>query len=202
MKKSIAAIATLVIFSVCLVHAGDQQLEQRVAALEKQVAELKAALAPVIEQSRTEQIVERQRDAARERMRRDSEIYSRDELREIEALYQVANKEWKSQNGKDSLKELIRKYDKANRTGCALLYLGQMSRGEEQEEYLLQAIEDFSDCYYGDGVQVGAYARYCLAFHYKEAGENDKASALFSEIRKQYPDAIDHKGRLLSDSMD
>ena len=131
-------------------------------------------------------------------MRKDSEIYSRDELKEIENLYQVANKQWRTEEGKDSLKKLINKYDKANRTGCALLYLGQMSKGEEREEYLKQTIADFSDCYYGDGVQVGAYARYYLAYHYKESGNTKKAAELFDEIGELYPNAIDHKAKLLS----
>jgi len=194
MKKTIIAI---VVASACIAHA-DSNLEQRVAALEKEVAELKAALGPFLEKEKAEQIVAQQRDHARERMRKDAESYSRDELQEIEGLYQVANKQWRTEEGKESLQQLISKYDKANRTGCALLYLGQMSQGEERENYLKQAIADFSDCYYGDGVQVGAYARYYLAYQYKEAGEEAKAAELFKEIGELYPNAIDHKGKLLT----
>ena len=142
-----------------------------------------------------EKQIEDQKSKARERMRKDSEEYSRDELREIERLYQVANKQWRTEAGKDSLKRLIDKYDKANRTGCALLYLGQMSKDEEREEYLTVAINDFSDCFYGNGVKVGAYARFYLAHHYKEEGETSKAKNLFDEIRKDYPNAIDHRGK-------
>ena len=195
MKRTIIAI---VIASACVAHANPK-LETRVAELEKEVAELKASLAPVLSEVKAKGIADQQRVKAKMRMRKDSEIYSRDELREIESLYQVANKQWRSQEGKDSLKELIEKYDKANRTGCALLYLGQMSKGEEREEYLKQAIEDFSDCFYGDGVQVGAYARYYLAYHYKESGKQNKADKLFAELEQQYPEAIDHEGRLLQD---
>lgn len=195
MKRTITAI---LIASACVAHANPE-LENRVAELEKEVAELKTALAPVLAEAKVEEIAVQQRTKAKERMRKDSEIYSRDELKEIESLYQVANKQWKSQEGKDSLKVLIEKYDKANRTGCALLYLGQMSKGKEREEYLKQAIDNFSDCFYGNGVQVGAYARYFLGYHYKESGEQDKADKLFAELEQQYPDAIDHKGNLLSD---
>ncbi|MBT8046336.1 MAG: hypothetical protein KJN67_04135, partial [Pontiella sp.] len=180
-----------------IAHA-DPKLEKRVADLEKEVAELKAALAPVMEKAKAEQIVAQQRNEARTRMRMDSEVYSRDELKEIESLYQVANKQWKTEEGKESLKKLISKYHKANRTGCALLYLGQMSKGEEREDYLKQAIEDFSDCFYGNGVQVGAYARYYLAYHYRESGEKKKAAGLFKELGELYPNAINHKGKLLS----
>jgi hypothetical protein len=51
---------------------------------------------------------------------------------------------------------------------------------------------------YGDGVQVGAYARFLLGLELKENGENVKANALFEEIRKDYPYAVDHHG----DSLD
>lgn len=188
----------MVLAGSVMAHANPN-LEKRVAELEKEVAELKATLAPIMAEAKAKETAAQQRTKAKERMRKDSEIYSKEELREIEGLYQVANRQWRTQEGKDSLKVLIKNYDKANRTGCALLYLGQMSKGEEREEYLKQAIKDFSDCFYGNGVQVGAYARYYLAYHYKDSGEQEKADQLFAELEKQYPNAIDHKGRVLSD---
>ena len=194
MKRTIIAV---IVASAFIAHA-DPKLEKRITELEKEVAELKTALAPVLIEVRAKEIAGQQRLEAKKRMRKDSEIYSRDELREIEKLYQVANKQWRSKEGRDSLKELIKKYDKANRTGCALLYLGQMSKGEEQEKYLKQAIEGFSDCFYGNGVQVGAYARYYLAYHYKNAGDKSKAKKMFAELEEEYPNAINHKGKLLS----
>jgi hypothetical protein len=63
------------------------------------------------------------------------------------------------------------------------------------------AIRDFGDCYYGSGVQVGAYARLYLGFYYKDLGKGDEAKALFDEIRKNYPDAVNHKGNRLLDSL-
>jgi len=174
-------------------------LEKRIAELEERVAELDSSTAPAVAKLNAEQRVNGQRAKAKERMRKDSSIYSREQLREIETLYQVANRKWQSQEGKDSLKQLIEKFDKANRTGCALLYLGQMSKGREREEYLQKAIDGFSDCCYGDGVQVGAYARYYLAYYYKENGQTKKAEELLEEIKSKYPDAINHKGRLLAD---
>ena len=100
--KKITTALIITIATACIVHA-DTKLEKRVAELEKEVAELKTALAPVMEKAKTEQIVAQERGKAKSRMRKDSEIYSRDELREIEKLYQVANKQWRSQEGKDSL---------------------------------------------------------------------------------------------------
>ena len=176
-------------------------LEKRVQKLEQRVAELEAIVAPVLAKTQIEKQVEKQRMMARDRMRKDAAVYTPDQLREIETLYQVANRKWRSQEGKDSLKELVSKFDKANRTGCALLYLGQMSAGKEKQQYLQKAIDGFSDCYYGDGVQVGPYARLHLAHYCKQQGEDEKAEKLFKEIADKYPHAIDHQGRPLSDSL-
>ncbi len=139
------------------------------------------------------------RERARKRFLEDRKIYSSEELREIERLYQVANKKWKSPEARESLKLLIEKYPKANRTGCAIMYLGQMSSGQERETYLKLAIKDFSDCYYGSGVQVGAYARLYLADYYSKIGKDDEAQLLYKEIRTHYPDAINHRGKPLSE---
>ncbi len=171
--------------------------ERRIQDLEKRIEVLESSIKPVAEREKARKTAEQQRIKARERMRLDSKTYTREQLRKIETLYQVANKKWRTKEGKESLEKLIKKYDKANRTGCALLYLGQMSKGKERENYLQRAIEGFSDCFYGNGVQVGAYARFYLAYYYKENGKEEKAEKLFEEIKKQYPDAIDHKGRPL-----
>ncbi|MCC7300789.1 MAG: hypothetical protein IT583_06895 [Verrucomicrobia bacterium] len=144
-------------------------------------------------------IIAKQKENAKHRMRKDSKIYSQEKLQDIESLYQVANKQWRSEEGKESLRKLISKYSSANRTGCATLYLGQMSVGDEQIEYLQKAINDFSDCFYGDGAQVGAYARFVLLHRYRKDGENEKAAKLAEEIRTGYPDSIDHQGRPIVD---
>lgn len=141
--------------------------------------------------------IEAQKRNAKERMYKDDKIYSDKELKEIELLYQAANKNWKSEEGKASLEKLIKKYRNANRTGCALLYLGQMTRGKDQENYLNQAIQWHSDCFYGDGVQVGAFARFFLANTYLRRGEKDKAARLFKDIKNKYSDAITHNHQRL-----
>ncbi|MDD5679508.1 MAG: hypothetical protein PHW60_16180 [Kiritimatiellae bacterium] len=169
-----------------------QQLENRVKQLEKLVLPMESEM-----QARSRSANLRKRFEAR--VEQDRTTYTPEERREIEILYQIANKQWNSAEAKESLKKLIDKYAKANRTGCALLYLGQMATGEEKEQYLKRAIADFSDCWYGDGVQVGAYARFYLATFYQESGKKVETAALFDEIRKEYPDAINHKGNLLAD---
>ncbi len=142
-----------------------------------------------------------QQAAAQQRAIADKRVYSENQLREIESLYQVANKRGNTPEAMDSLKKLVEKYTKANRTGCAVLYLGQMSVGEKKETYLKQAIRDFGDCYYGDGVQVGAFARFCLANYYREQGKEESAIALFDEIRNNYPNAITHQGKSLKEEI-
>jgi TolA-binding protein len=149
------------------------------------------------DQASREQI-DAEKAKARTRMRQDSRKYSEDELRDAEQLYQVANKSWRSPEAWQNLEALVKKYPKFNRTGCAVLYLGQYSKGEQREKYLKQAIDDFSDCFYGDGVQVGAYARYLLAMHYKDTKNPDKAAELLKELIKKYPKSVTHGGDQLA----
>ena len=125
--------------------------------------------------------------------------FSKEELKEIASLYYYSNdkRKWGSPEVVESLKTLISKYPKAYRTGCGVLYLAMMASGEEQEKYLKLAIKDYSDCWYGDGSQVGALARHQLANYYQKAGKEEAALALIGELQKDYPDAIDHNGRPL-----
>lgn len=169
-------------------------LKKENESLKKENAELREQVNGLIQNAKPR--VDR-KAGIRARYGKDKAIYSEEQLREIEQLYQSANKDLKNPEVKKALAALIEKYPKANRTGCAVQYMGQMSAGEEKEKYLRMAIENFGDCYYGDGVQVGAYARYYLAYYYNEIGKQREANELFEEIRKHYPDAVNHKGRLL-----
>ncbi|MCB1237644.1 MAG: hypothetical protein KDM91_21445 [Verrucomicrobiae bacterium] len=164
---------------------------ERIAELEKRVAELEGEKD---REARLAELRQKNKTRAGERARQDLDTYTRDELREIEQLYQVANKEWRTDAAKESLAQLLKKYDKANRTGCATLYMGQMSEGEDRGKYLTEAVEKFSDCFYLDGCQVGGYARYILGIEAWTAGKKDEANRLFDEIRKDYAEAIMHNG--------
>lgn len=125
--------------------------------------------------------------------------FSQEELKEIASLYYWSNdkRKWGSPEVVESLKTLISKYPKSYRTGCGVLYLAMMASGEKQEKYLKLAIKDYSDCWFGDGSQVGALARHQLADYYQKAGKEEAALALIGELQKDYPDAIDHNGRPL-----
>jgi TolA-binding protein len=131
-------------------------------------------------------------------MRADAAKFSADDLRAAEALYQVANKNWRTDEARQSLETMIEKYPDLNRTGCAVLYLGQMSEGADRERYLTRAVEKHGDCFYGDGVQVGAYGRYLLALYHRDNGRADQAAALFNEILEKYPTAVTHRGEPLA----
>ena len=138
---------------------------------------------------------------ARERMMKDQQKYDIAQLKECENLYQVANKNWRSEEAKSTLKVMIEKYPDVNRTGCAALYLAQYERGEEQERMLKDVIERYGDCWYGNGVQVGALARFLLAGVYVQKGDRAAADALIVEIERDYPGAITHRWQLISEQI-
>ena len=137
-----------------------------------------------------------------QRSAQDEGKYTSQQLRDADQLYATANRELGSPESKKIIETMIQKYPGINRTGCAMLILALTSGGDEQTRYLQESIDKYSDCFYGDGVQVGAYARFCLAKYYKSTGETEKAKELFDEIRAKYPDAIDHHGKLLVDSIE
>jgi TolA-binding protein len=182
-----------------------QALQEQVRKLEARLAQLEKQFAPLIARQTNEQDsqgrLKKQQALAQQRMRSDLQEHNRQELGEAEKLYQVANKNWRSDEAKQSLQQMVERFPDVNRTGCAVLYLGQMSEGDHRERLLKDAAEKYGDCFYGNGVQVGAYARFLLALYYKDKGEADKAKELFDEIRAKYPDAVDHRGNALVQQM-
>ncbi len=180
-------------------------LEARVAELERRVAALERAAGAAQPQSQTAAQTQEARNQLREkfnaRMEADRKRYTDEQLREIESLYQVANKQWNTPEARQSLQELCSKYTDANRTGCAVLYLGQMLEGADGVAFLESAIKDYGDCMYGDGAQVGALARFYLGQRLKQQGREADAARLFDELRTQYPNAVAHNGRPLVDAL-
>ncbi|QNN23994.1 tetratricopeptide repeat protein [Planctomycetales bacterium ZRK34] len=177
-----------------------RSLAERVTELEKRVEALEQQVKPVASEARIEQAKREARLAARRRMQQDLQTHTREQLADAEQLYQKANKNLRSPDAVNILEQMIKQYPGCNRTGCAVMYLGQMSKGEVREKYLTMAAEKFADCYYGDGVQVGAYALWYLA-HDALRQHPDEAKALFAKLIDKYPDAIDHKGNLLADRL-
>lgn len=168
---------------------AERMMAQAGAGQQKQVADPLAAPRPQ---------VEAQIAKARARMRADAKQHGPDAMQDAEQLYQVANRNWRSPAAKESLEKMLAKYPDVNRTGCALLYLGQMSLGEEKVKYMTQAYEKHGDCYYGNGAQVGPLGRFMLGAYYHADGRPELAKPLFDEVLKSYPEAIDHSGRSLA----
>ena len=189
---------------VCFVLTGlsAQSVEDRLAALEKRVAELEqrvggakeaqVALAPA-QDGRTGL-----REKVKQRYDKDVAEYGKGAMREIERLYRAFSKSGDTA----TLDELLKRYPKACRTGCAVMYAGQRAEGDERTKWFKKAIADHGDCYYGNGTCVGAYARLYLASIYEKQGKTSEAQKLKDEIRTQFPDAVTHKGRPMKDSFD
>ena len=171
--------------------------DTRFSDLESRVAKLEQTVKASTAKQDAAKLVLQQKIKARARMADDSKIYSDAELDVIENLYQVANSKWGTPEAVESLKTMTSKYKKSNRTGCAILYLGQMSTGDEQVANLKRSIDEYGDCFYGDGVQVGAYARFVLANVYLQKGEKEKSEKLIKEIKTLFPDSVGHDGNSL-----
>lgn len=137
------------------------------------------------------------RAKAKARMKRDSENFSKRKIKKVEKLYKEASKNIALEQSKNIFKEIIKKYPGMNRAGCSALYLAQEEEGPEKSAMLNEVFEKYGDCMYGDGVEVGAYARYKLALIYREKDDVIKAKELMHYIRKNYPGAIDHDGNSL-----
>ncbi len=194
-----AAVAALAILPSIRPDWSLAAENEKVKQLEKRVAELEG------EKSREARLADlraKNKQKAGERGRQDTKTYDREQLQEIETLYQVANKNWRTLEAKESLIKLLEKYDNANRTGCATLYMGQMSEGPDRADYLKRAVEKFSDCFYYDGCQVGGYARYILGAEAHAAGRKDEAEKWFAEIKKDYAEAIMHNGTPVTEAVD
>ena len=97
------------------------------------------------------------------RMRRDLETFTREQLGEIETLYQSANRNLRAPESRGLLQDLVGKYPGSNRAGCAALYLAQAAPETDREVLLKEAIERHADAWYGDGTQVGPMARAAAA---------------------------------------
>jgi hypothetical protein len=172
-----------------------------IVLLTREIARLEKQLVPVLARQAMENRQKALQEKFAERMALDQQKYTRQQLREAEQWYQVANQKWGTPDAIQSLQLMIEKYPDLDRTGCAVLYLAQMSKGDERARYLQACIDKYNDCFYGDGVQVGAYARFLLAEDYRSAGEGEKAAALVNEIKANYADAIDHGGNLLVEDL-
>ena len=140
------------------------------------------------------------RDKFEGRVAQDRGKYTAEQMTEVENLYRGIVENWSSVSDStrtERLEAMVQKYPDANRSGCATLDVAEGAQGDRRTKYLHESVEKYSDCFYGDGVQVGAYARLLLAEDFKRQGNEQKAVALYNEIRSKYAEAIDHHGELL-----
>lgn len=179
-----------------------QALEAKVAELEHRLDEMQGAspqLTP--EQQQGRERMQSYRGKYQERYGLDVRTHPQAKVVEVEnAFAETQRNNFRSPEFIEALKKFVKKYPGFNRTGCALCQLvGSSTEFPDAEQYFKECIPKYDDCYWEDGVQVGPFARFNLAWHYKHAGQNDKAEALYKEIKDNYPDSIDHTGQLLVD---
>ncbi|MEM1059932.1 MAG: hypothetical protein AAGK14_11845 [Verrucomicrobiota bacterium] len=183
-------------------QVDEAEIEKRLESIEAQVNRMEQNINRLTAVFEKEELVARQRQKARERMRRDAKTYSAEQLEEIERLYQTANdREADPELVQQNLAQIVREFPAANRAGCAVLYLGQRSEGDERLEHLRRASTAHADCFYGNGVQVGPYAHWYLALHYRDSGDRAKAEEQLQIITEKYPEALNHRGAALSELM-
>jgi len=176
-----------------------EQLKSKVADLEKRLDKIEA---PLLAKAQLEERQKSLHEAANHRFQLDQKNYNAQQMVQIESLYQQVSKTRAgSPERVAAVNKLTDQFPDANRTGCAMLYVAQGATGAEAEKYFQACIQKYGSCFYGDGVQVGAYARYGLAEYYKKNQQLDKAEALRNEIKEQFPDSVDHSGKLLVDLM-
>lgn len=154
-----------------------------------------------ISDAKLERIHRNNKRKAEEMMARDSRVVSARDMSDLEQTYQIANRNSRSPEAIEALKKVLEKYPKSNRAGCAALYLGRWTQGEDREKYLKLAIDQYSKSYYLDGTSVGGSARLILGHLYKQAGKEVEANKLFEEIRKDYADAQGHLGELIVEQL-
>jgi hypothetical protein len=132
-------------------------------------------------------------------------IFSAAELADIEARYASARSHdgllFRRPGAEEILLDLVRRYPRSNRAGCALLDLAQMSTGARREGYLRQAIGTHDHAWFPSGVQVGALARAMLAVHLAGLERFDEAERWAAELVKEFPGSVDQSGATLDDTL-
>jgi hypothetical protein len=131
------------------------------------------------------------------RIDKDKSKYGIKAFQDAETIHLTLQQNPTSPQAKEILRQLVTQYPQMNFTGTAFLTMAEKQSGSAKEEALREAIEKYNDCYYIDGVQVGAYARYLLVLHYRNTGKKSSADAIMNQIKQYFPEAIDHQGNLL-----
>ena len=142
------------------------------------------------------------REKARQRLADDARWYGPEELRDIEDRYRAAHQPFTPNllpGSRPQLVELVEKYPRSTRSGCAALQVARSSSAEERERSLETVIQLHSDAWCEDGVQVGSLARALLAMHFVGLERYDEAERLVSDVALQFPGSVDTAGAPLDD---
>src|SRR5208282_187473 len=122
-----------------LVLAGSAVLN---VVLVAKVAQQEKQLKPVKAQQAAENRQKALHEKFAQRYAQDQQKYTNEQLGDAEQMYQVANQKWGTPEAVESLQAMIKKYPDLDRTGCAVLYLADMSKGDERAQYLQDCIDD------------------------------------------------------------
>jgi hypothetical protein len=142
------------------------------------------------------------REKARQRLADDARWYGPEELQDIEDRYRAAHQPFTGfllPASLPQLVELVEKYPRSTRSGCAALKLARSSAAEERERNLETVIQLHSDAWCDDGVQVGSLARALLAMHFVGLERYEEAERLASQVAVQFPGSVDTAGAPLDD---
>lgn len=178
---------------------GGDHAQDRIRELESRVAELEKELQG---KTRRSALRENAQAAARERAARDAVAFTKDELHEMEVIYQQAKKQPAFDQVAAAMQPLFERFAGSNRAGCAALYIGRGLAGTDRQRWLEYAIANASDCLFLDGTSVGGLGRVLLAADHAAAGNTPEAARLLAEVRAGFADGIDFDGVPLTDLAD
>jgi hypothetical protein len=143
---------------------------------------------------------------ARAHLDAERSLFTGPELADIEARYQSAHLQdaplVRKSEGAQMLRELLQRYPRSNRAGCAVLELAQQSSGPTRQQYLEEAIARHDDAWFESGAQVGAVARAMLAVHLAGLERFDEAERVAAELTARFPGAVDRTGAPLDDTLE
>src|SRR6185503_5893157 len=135
------------------------------------------------------------REKAQTHIAQERLLFSESELSDIESRYKSAHDDLglgvRRPTGLEALEELIQRYPRSNRAGCATMELALASSGAKRERYLRRAIANYSDAWFENGSQVGALSRAMLAVHLAGLDRFDEAETVARELRANYAGSVD-----------
>ena len=139
---------------------------------------------------------------ARRHMQDERKNFKQEEIQKAEELYTMASELLRNGGNPETLLDsVVSMYPQFDRAGCAQLYRAQLEKGQEKESLLKDCITRFSNCYYGDGAQVGPLAMLQLAEYDHLVGKEQDAQELVERLRKEYSESVGHDGVLLVDKI-